>query len=55
MTETQTNNIRKKYLREEYVSRINRVIDYIESHIDVEVKDMPDFHVAYVRHIGPYK
>jgi AraC family transcriptional regulator len=23
--------------------------------IQVEVKEMPDFHVAYVRHIGPYK
>jgi AraC family transcriptional regulator len=23
--------------------------------VQVEVKDMPDFHVAYVRHIGPYK
>lgn len=23
--------------------------------IQVEVKDIPEFHVAYVRHIGPYK
>lgn len=23
--------------------------------IHVEVRDMPEFHVAYVRHIGPYK
>ena len=23
--------------------------------IQVEVKDMPELHVAYVRHIGPYK
>ena len=37
MTETPTNDIRKKYLREEYVSRINRVIDYIENHIDEEL------------------
>ncbi len=27
-----TDNNRQKYLREEYVSRINRVIDYIENH-----------------------
>jgi AraC family transcriptional regulator len=26
-----------------------------KKHIQVEVKDMPEFHVAYVRHIGPYK
>jgi AraC family transcriptional regulator len=29
---------RKKHLREEYISRINRVIDYIESNIDKELK-----------------
>ena len=23
--------------------------------VQIEVKDMPEFHVAYVRHIGPYK
>ena len=23
--------------------------------VKVEVKDMPEFHVAYVCHIGPYK
>ena len=23
--------------------------------VQVEVKDMPEFHVAYIRHIGPYK
>jgi AraC family transcriptional regulator len=26
-----------------------------KNQIQVEVKDMPEFHVAYVRHIGPYK
>jgi AraC family transcriptional regulator len=37
MTETQTNDRNQKYLREEYVSRINRVIDYIEANIDNEL------------------
>ncbi|MBW1903256.1 MAG: AraC family transcriptional regulator, partial [Deltaproteobacteria bacterium] len=34
---TQENSKTKKYLREEYISRINRVIDYIESNIDKEL------------------
>ena len=34
---TQNNDARKKYMRQEYVSRINRVIDYIEKHIDEEL------------------
>lgn len=37
MNETKNRDVRKKYLREEYVSRINRVIDYIENHIDEEL------------------
>ena len=31
------NDSRKKYLREEYISRINRVIDYIEKNIDKDL------------------
>jgi len=34
MTEARANGRNEKYLREEYVSRINRVIDYIEANID---------------------
>ena len=37
MTETQINDIKRKQLREEYVSRINRVIDYIEANIDTNL------------------
>ncbi len=37
MTDTQPDDVRKKYLREEYISRINRVIDYIEKNIDEEL------------------
>ena len=37
MTETQANDRNQKYLREEYVSRINRVIDYIETNIDTDL------------------
>jgi AraC family transcriptional regulator len=33
-----TGESKKRYLREEYVARINRVIDYIESHIDDELR-----------------
>ena len=34
MTKTQANDPKKTYLREEYTSRINRVIDYIEKNTD---------------------
>lgn len=34
MQESQAEKDRKRYLREEYISRINRVIDYIEKNID---------------------
>jgi AraC family transcriptional regulator len=33
LSESRANDGRRKYLREEYTSRINRVIDYIETHI----------------------
>jgi len=40
--ESRANDSRKKYLREEYVSRINRVLDYIETHIaeDLTLEDL---------------
>lgn len=34
MADSYTNNSAQKYLREEYIHRINRVIDYIEANID---------------------
>ena len=34
MTETGSDEDQQVYLRQEYVSRINRVIDYIENHLD---------------------
>lgn len=34
MADSYTNNSAQKYLREEYIQRINRVIDYIEANID---------------------
>jgi AraC-like DNA-binding protein len=37
VTETQENDSKQKYQREEYVSRINRVIDYIEANIDIDL------------------
>ncbi|UCH95933.1 MAG: AraC family transcriptional regulator [Candidatus Aminicenantes bacterium] len=37
MSKNQIDDIKKKYLREEYISRINRVIDYIEKNIDEEL------------------
>ncbi|UCB43278.1 MAG: AraC family transcriptional regulator [Dehalococcoidales bacterium] len=37
MAESRASDSRKKYLREEYVSRINRVLDYIETHIDEDL------------------
>ncbi len=33
VTKTLSNNSKQKYLREEYISRINRVMDYIEVNI----------------------
>jgi AraC family transcriptional regulator len=35
--ESRVNDSRKRYLREEYTSRINRVLDYIEVHIDEDL------------------
>ena len=37
MTDSQFSDARKHYLREEYTARINRVIDYIDTHIDEEL------------------
>ena len=37
MTTIEPNDNQKKYLREEYISRINRVIDYIEKNIDKDL------------------
>jgi len=37
MTETQVNDGKHKYQREEYVSRINRVIDHIEANLDTDL------------------
>ncbi|MBN1271592.1 MAG: AraC family transcriptional regulator [Candidatus Aminicenantes bacterium] len=41
----------KKQVREEYVSRINRVIDYIEAHIE---KNLHLADIARVAHFSPY-
>ena len=37
MTEIRNNHNRQKYLRQEYISRINRVIDYVEANIDQDL------------------
>ena len=37
MTDAQANDRNQKYLREEYVSRINSVIDYIEANLDTNL------------------
>jgi AraC family transcriptional regulator len=37
MTGTRNSNSRQNYLRQEYIARINRVIDYIEANIDKEL------------------
>ena len=37
VAEIPINNEKSKYLREEYVARINRVIDYIEANIEKEL------------------
>ncbi len=42
---------RKKYLREDYTARINRVIDYIETNID---KDITLRELAGVAHFSPF-
>lgn len=41
----------KKYLREDYTARINRVIDYIEANID---KDLSLEELANVAHFSPF-
>jgi hypothetical protein len=35
--ESRAYDSRQKYLRDEYASRINRVLDYIETHIDEDL------------------
>jgi len=37
MTDPLNNNSRQEYLRQEYISRINRVIDFIEANLDQEL------------------
>lgn len=43
------------YIDEKTKNLIWRIKMKDKKHIQVEAKDMPEFHVAYVRHIGPYK
>ena len=37
MSEFLPDEARKKFLRQEYISRINRVLDYIEQHLDQDL------------------
>jgi len=51
MSENQQNIRKQKRLRKEYISRINRVIDYIERNID---KDLSLEDLASVAHFSPF-
>jgi AraC family transcriptional regulator len=51
MTETRNNDSRQKYLRQEYISRINRVIDYVETNID---KDLSLTNLARVANFSQF-
>ena len=51
MTKNKANDIKRTYLREEYTSRINRVIDYIEKNID---KDLSLEGLAKVAIFSPF-
>ena len=51
MTETRANDGKHKYLREEYISRINHVIDYIEANLDT---DLSLDNLARVAGFSPY-
>jgi AraC family transcriptional regulator len=51
MSETQPDTTKQKFLREEYRSRINQVIDYIEKNID---KDLLLEDLARVAHFSPF-
>jgi AraC family transcriptional regulator len=50
-------DISSKYIQSETITKIWRIGMKNKSQIqaNVEVKDMPELSVAYVRHIGPYK
>ena len=37
MTDTGSNEFRNECLQQEYISRINRVIDYIENNLDQDL------------------
>lgn len=51
MSGIQQNNRKQKFLREEYIARINRVIDYIETNID---QDLSLEDLASVAHFSPF-
>ena len=51
MTDPLNNNSRQEYLRQEYISRINRVIDYIEANID---KDLSLTSLAKIANFSPF-
>ena len=44
-------DLKLKYLREEYTARVNRVIDYIEANIS---KDLSLIELAEVAHFSPF-
>ena len=46
-----TDNIQQRYRQEEYISRINRVIDFIENHLD---GDLSLVRLANVAHFSPF-
>lgn len=48
-------DISSYYIDDQTLNLIWRIKMKDKQHIKVEVKEMPEFHVAYVRHIGPYK
>jgi AraC family transcriptional regulator len=63
-TDNKDNQINSKIMQEfnvypDYTAGIKQLwrVDMKKTNIetDVEVKEMPDIHVAYIRHIGPYK
>ena len=48
-------DISSYYIDEQTLNLKWRINMKDKQQVKIEVKEMPDFHVAYVRHIGPYK
>lgn len=46
---------KKSFTVEDYICRVQKIYDVMKNKTNVEVKQMPELKVAYIRHIGEYQ